>query len=466
MYASDIIQRNRNRVMYASKVAWKTFMDANSTRNGPYYIPTVKDSTRVEQADLGSLTLPSPFSPTAPVAIGIAMSWYSIVCTFSTYDRSVAQYSIPSTTTLILRDLTTQQTVASINVTGLSSYTFSLPQLFQGHEYSYTLVTTNSYGSTSSQPSASLLYLVYMVSTYIDYSSGGPCPYAIASKPDGTLYYIDYFNYPASLIYTVSPGGVITTVGSTAISAGTSGIAVSSSQHIYFADTENSRIFMWNSSTGTTQLVAGSLTGATGYVNGNGSAARFHHPYGLAIDSIDNIYVADLDNSVIRMITPAGVVSTFAGNGMNGYVDGPVGSAEFASPSGVAVSPTGTVYIADSGNNRVRAISGGIVTTLAGSGAIGNVNGQGTAAVLNYPTGITLDSNGSLYVTCLDNTVRLITPDGYCVTIAGMEGVAGSINGQGNAATFDYPQGITVDATGKLYVADFINCMIRAITPP
>ena len=110
--------------MYASRVVWKTYMDADSTRNGPNYIPTLKDSARVEQADLGSLVKPNPFAPTAPVAQDIDMVWYSIVCTFSTYDSSVARYSIPSTTTLILRDLTTGQIVGSVDVTGLSTYTF------------------------------------------------------------------------------------------------------------------------------------------------------------------------------------------------------------------------------------------------------------------------------------------------------------------------------------------------------
>jgi len=465
MYASDIIERNRARAVYASKMVWKTAITSNSDLNGPNFITSVTSADIVEQADQGSVIGGNPFAPGSPVPISISMFWSSILCTFSTYDATQQQFSIPSTTILTLLNVTTGAIIATIDVTGMSSYTFSLPILVQGQSYSYSLSTTNSYGTANSAPSATLVYLIYTVSTLLNYSSGGPCAYAITSTANGTLYFIDYYNSPASLIYTVSPGGSVTTLASTSINEGTSGIAVDSAGNIYFSDTVNNRIYKRTASTGVTSLFAGDAAGNNGFVNGTGSVARFYSPYGLALDSTGNLYVADLNNNAIRLITPSGVVSTLAGSGSAGYVDGPAASAQFYSPTGVAVSGA-RVYVTDSFNNRVRVITAGNVTTLAGNATAGDVDGQGTTAQLNFPTGITVDVNSTLYVTCLDNTIRLITSGGYCVTIAGITGVAGFANGQGNAATFNLPEGIAVDSTGKLYVADMTNCMIRKITPP
>jgi sugar lactone lactonase YvrE len=205
------------------------------------------------------------------------------------------------------------------------------------------------------------------------------------------------------------------------------------------------------------------------------------------VDSAFNVYVADLDNNAIRKITSAGVVTTVAGGeyplynsvtvptnrGSSGYVDGISTSALFNKPSGVVIDSANNLFVADSENNRIRKIApGGVVTTFAGSGLVGNVDGQGVAAQLNYPTGIAIDSNSTLYVTCsIANTVRLITSAGYVVTIAGMPmspspNPAGITNGQGNNATFDYPAGIAVDSAGNIYVADMTSCVIRKITPP
>jgi sugar lactone lactonase YvrE len=467
-------------------VAWKTVMDANANINGPHYITTVKDSTRVDHADQGAIRSGNPFAPSAPVALSIAMLWYSIVCTFSSYDTARDEYSIDSITTLTLYDVTTGQVVATVNVTGLSSYTFTLPNLVQGHSYSYTLSTTNSYGTSVGAPSATLPYLVYNVSTYVD---NGTCAYAVARAPDGTLCFIDVYNTPPSLIYLMSPGGILTTLPSSRVNTNMYGIAVDNDGNIYFADTFNHRIFVRNQSTGVTSILAGSsaTTGVAGFVDGIGTDARFNSPYGLAVDSAFNVYVADLDNNAIRKITSAGVVTTVAGGeyplynsvtvptnrGSSGYVDGISTSALFNKPSGVVIDSANNLFVADSENNRIRKIApGGAVTTFAGSGVVGNVDGQGVAAQLNYPTGIAIDSNSTLYVTCsIANTVRLITSAGYVVTIAGMPmspspNPAGITNGQGNNATFDYPAGIAVDSAGNIYVADMTSCVIRKITPP
>ena len=461
-------------------------MDANANINGPNYITTVKDSTRVDQADEGAILSGNPFAPSAPIAMSIAIAWYTIVCTFNTYVSAQQQFSIASTTSLTLYDATLRQNVATVNVTGLSSYTFTLRNLVEGHSYSYTLNTTNIYGTTTSAPSPTLPYLVYTVSTYVDNAT---CPYALATAPDGTVCFIDVYNTPPSLIYLMSPGGILTTVSSTRVNTNMYGIAVDNNGNIYFADTFNHRIFVRNQSTGATSIFAGSsaATGVAGFVDGIGTYARFNSPYGLAVDSALNVYVADLDNHAIRKITSAGVVTTVAGGqyllynsvtvpsnrGASGYTDGIGTSALFNKPSGVVIDSANNLFVTDSENNRIRKIvPGGVVTTVAGSGAIGNVDGQDVAAQLNYPTGIAIDSNSNLYVTCsIANTVRLITPAGYVATIAGMAmspspNPVGITNGQGNNATFDYPAGIAVDSAGNVYVADMTPCVIRKITPP
>jgi len=199
-----------------------------------------------------------------------------------------------------------------------------------------------------------------------------------------------------------------------------------------------------------------------GSVNGTGALASFYRPSGLAIDAQGNIYVADAGNNLIRKINPAGAVTTYAGTGAQGSTDGPAASATFNDPQGVAVDPAGNMYIADALNKLIRKISPtGAVTTLAGGGTKGT-DGTGTAAGFDVPTGVAVDINGTIYVA--DNyLVRKITSAGVVSTLAGT-GVAGSDNGLGTAASFNQLIGIAVDLNGNIYVADHGNNLIRKIT--
>ncbi|MCX7806912.1 MAG: hypothetical protein N3A38_17260 [Planctomycetota bacterium] len=138
-----------------------------------------------------------------------------------------------------------------------------------------------------------------------------------------------------------------------------------------------------------------------GYEDGTGSAARFSYPCGVAVDSAGNVYVADIYNHTIRKITPAGVVTTFAGwAGFNGSTDGTRSVALFFWPLDVAVDSSGNVYVADSGNHTIRKITpAGVVTTLAGlAGVEGSADGTGSAARFNYPRGVAVDSAGNVIV--------------------------------------------------------------------
>jgi len=206
--------------------------------------------------------------------------------------------------------------------------------------------------------------------------------------------------------------------------------------------------------------------GTAGYVDGAATIAQFYNLQGACTDASGNVYVADSYNNVIRKITPLGVTSTFAGNGTLGYVDGPSASAEFYNPQGIAADASGNIYVSDVGDNLIRKItSAGVVSTLAGRGTAGYADGTGTSAVFNKPVGIAVDGSGNVYVADkANNVIRMITPAGVVSTLAGLNTTASQIDGTGTAATFNSPTGVAVDATGNIYVADQGSNAIRKIT--
>ncbi|MCX6923551.1 MAG: immunoglobulin domain-containing protein, partial [Verrucomicrobia bacterium] len=220
-------------------------------------------------------------------------------------------------------------------------------------------------------------------------------------------------------------------------------------------------------SAGVVTTLAGSA-GLSGSADGTGNTARFSQPTGVAVDSAGNVYVADTDNHTIRKVTPAGVVTTLAGlAGTSGSADGTGSAARFYYPSGVAVDTACNVYVADTLNSTIRKVTpGGVVTTLAGlAGTSGSADGTGSAARFYYPSGVAVDTAGNVYVTDRNNyTVRMVTPVGQVVTLAGLAGANGSADGTGSAARFYYPSGVTVDTAGNVYVADYGNYTIRRIT--
>lgn len=222
------------------------------------------------------------------------------------------------------------------------------------------------------------------------------------------------------------------------------------------------------SSAPTLALFAGQ-TNVSGSANGNGTAASFFTPIGVATDGTGNVYVGDSNNSTIRKITPAGVVTTFAGTaGVIGSADGTGAAASFSRPTGVAADSVGNVYVADTNNSTIRKITpSGVVSTLAGTvGAVGSADGTGAAARFSKPWGVAVDSAGNVYVADTNNgTIRKVTPTGVVSTLAGTAGVSGSADGTGAAASFRLLYCIAVDTTGNSYVADYQMNTIRKITP-
>ncbi|QHS54510.1 hypothetical protein GWR56_02725 [Mucilaginibacter sp. 14171R-50] len=224
--------------------------------------------------------------------------------------------------------------------------------------------------------------------------------------------------------------------------------------------------FKTGSGTGTPAANVSTLAGSSeGNANGHGAAALFNHPYGTATDAAGNVYVSDSYNCSIRKITPDGEVTTIAGTGALGNTDGPGNIAQFYAPAGLAVDATGNIFVADMGNNIIRKITpSGIVSTFAGSGSAGYNNGTGTIASFSQPADIVIDGSGNLFVADMgNNLIRQITPAGVVTTVAGSR-FAGIASGQGTAASLNKPSGIARDAAGNLYVTEPLNKTIRKIS--
>jgi len=208
-------------------------------------------------------------------------------------------------------------------------------------------------------------------------------------------------------------------------------------------------------------------SGATGAVDGNGSAASFYLPYSVVVDKNGGLLVSDTATNLLRKITPAGDVTTFAGGGGgSASQDGNGTAASFWGLSGLALDAVGNAYAAEFSGNRIRKITPAAdVTTFAGSGATGSLDGHGTSATFNVPSSVATDADGNLYVIeFFGYVVRKITPAGDVTTLAG-SGTAGFADGTGPAASFGHAYGIAADAAGNLYVADSSNHRIRKITP-
>jgi sugar lactone lactonase YvrE len=335
-----------------------------------------------------------------------------------------------------------------VNLAGATSASYTIASVATGDAGSYTVVVTSSTDSVTSDVAVLTVSLP-----------------AVATAP----------------IVITTPLTVSTLAGQ-ALSDGSadgtgsgvrffcpSGVAVDNAGNFYVADTDNHTIRKVVAATGTVTTLAG-LAGVSGNADGTGSDARFQNPSGVAVDGAGNVYVADTLNHTLRKVTSAGVVSTLAGTpGSSGSTDGTGSAAQFQGPQGLTIDSAGNLYVADTNNHTIRQVvpATGEVITIAGlAGNSGSTDGLGGTARFNYPSDVTIDSAGNLYVADTDNdTIRAIQPSGLVSTLAGLAGNSGSADGTGSAARFDSPSAVAVDLSGNVYVADTGNFTIRKVVP-
>ncbi|MGV8961032.1 MAG: gluconolaconase [Stenotrophomonas sp.] len=233
------------------------------------------------------------------------------------------------------------------------------------------------------------------------------------------------------------------------------GVAIDAGGSLYVADAgDNNRIVRrWLD--GRFHTLAG---GVEGFADGTGDAAAFNTPSGLALDRHGNLYVADTGNHAIRKVTPRGEVSTVAGNGSPGFVDGIGARAQFNGPMGVAVADDGRIYVADTWNDCLRVIEAdGRVRTLAGTGRPGHADGEGSAARFDTPTDLKLDAHGTLWVADLGNdAIRSVSPSGTATTRLG---------GPAGERVLWGPMALAITHDGVLYVAERLGGRVVQVSP-
>jgi len=343
----------------------------------------------------------------------------------------------------------------------------------------YRCVASNSQGAVTNNPAASLTVKAALVISTLAGKTGTlgtgngtgtnatfGYPWGIVCDPAGNFYVAEYYD---GTIRKITPAGVVNNFVPAFTFAGPEGLAIDVATNLYICDSGNNKIKRI-SPAGTVTALVGS--GAAGWADGTNNAAVFSAPWGIAVDSLTNIYVADYNSNVIRKVFRVGatanwVATTIAGMpGQPGSSDGTNSQARFNSPAGVACDPAGNVYVADTSNDTIRKLTtdstgtNWVVTTIAGqAGIYGHNDGLGTNAIVGQPYAMASDSAGNIYFTeGSSGLIRFISTNGTVTTLAGSNG---SADGFYTAAGFAQPRGITIDAFGNIYVADTFNYTIR-----
>lgn len=295
-------------------------------------------------------------------------------------------------------------------------------------------------------------------------------PIGIAEGLNGELFVADQSNHKVRKVIVGQSVSSYAGTGEAGFLHGVNGkfnrpydVVVDSKGNVFLADYANHSIRKIQLD-GSILTFAGTNSG--GWEDGLGDKARFNLPFALAIDKEDNLYVSDHRNNRIRKITPEGVVSTIAGSGEAGFLDGSALVAKFNGPTGIAVDDQGNVYVSEYYNNTIRRVGAdGMVSTIAGDGSRGHADGEALLAKFNQPYDVAVDANGNVYVADYSNhMIRFIDVSSMNVTTIGGDGVAGLLNGLGSGSRFRFPSGLIVGKNGDLFVVDRSNHVIRRMT--
>lgn len=294
-------------------------------------------------------------------------------------------------------------------------------------------------------------------------------PTDVAVAPDWTVYVADFGNHR---LRRIAPDGQVTTLagdvegfadgkGTAARFSGPNAIVLGPDGNLYVADAGNARIRRVTPS-GVATTVAGD--GVRGMLDGPGTKARFAYPTGLAFAPDGRLYVVDRWAHSVRAVAPDGTVTTVAGDGIQGFLDGPGPEARFDNPLAATWDPHWGLVVADSGNHAIRRIDrGGQVTTLAGGPFPRSADGPPDEAGFHWDTGLVSDGRGGVYVSDAENhRVRRLTPSLFITTVAG-SGREGAVDGPDHEAAFTFITGITLDPADNLLVADSGAHRIRRI---
>jgi sugar lactone lactonase YvrE len=321
-----------------------------------------------------------------------------------------------------------------------------------------------------------------IVNVRVSTLGGGPLPNGIrpqslAVGPDGDIFIADYYG---KKVYRLGPSGALSLLagsgqagsadgqGSAAEFSGPTGIAADKEGNVFVAEDVAHRIRKIDQTGRVTTIAGGGPEGlgAGEFRDGSGTDARFNLPVAIAVDNTGNVIVVDKDNNRIRRIAPNGAVTTLAGTGETGAADGPVAKATFSAPSAVAIGSEGVIYVAEHGNNDIRKITpGGVVTTIVKAVPSTYTGGSslGNLGGLSYPTGLVVLDDGTLLVSDTQaHRVVAVAPDGTLHAMAGT-GQIGAADGVGSAAQFSNPLGLALLSAGQLAVADLGNGRVRLV---
>lgn len=291
-------------------------------------------------------------------------------------------------------------------------------------------------------------------------------PFGVAVDSNGDVYVADWYHNRIRVIVggavkTLAGNGTAGHVDGLAASAqfnAPTGVAVDALGKVYVADSNNHRVRVVYAG----QVVTLAGSGVKGNADGVVATAQFATPYAVAATNVGGVYVADRGNHRIRFIS-GGKVSTFAGDGVAGFADGFTSSARFNNPSGLAIGPSGEVLVADSGNNRIRQVFKGTVATVAGTGTAGFADGVVAKAMFSSPSGIAVDSSGSVYVADSKNHRVRVIQGGTVSTLAGS--ASGFADGKCSLSLFNTPVAVSSRGLGLVYISDWGNHRIRLMSP-